>query len=139
MTSALYSTLRALMQTPGTFAPLFALRRLEQPPISLLTSPVHSSELARQRPNVNPPRMDSHHSLSLSLSSSPLLSSSFPGRFIRTLERATGHHGRTAESGVVIARRQPAVNVLLQLQRKCTVSVHAGGGGKGSGTGRKVG
>ena len=29
---------------------------------------VHSSKLARQRPNVNSPRMDSHHFLSLSLS-----------------------------------------------------------------------
>lgn len=34
------------------------------------------------------------------------LSPRVPSRFIRALERVAGHHGRTAESGVVIARRQ---------------------------------
>lgn len=69
VTSALYSTLRALMQAPGTFAPLFAPRRLGATSDSSSRALVRSPELARQRPNVNPPpRMDSHRAFSPFLS-----------------------------------------------------------------------
>lgn len=94
VTSALYSGLRALMQASGIFAPFLPSPSLGQsPPFSISHRPLARSSVAKRKPHAR-----RFSALSSSQHSRPFYS--------RAEASCAEHHERTAESDVVIARRQ---------------------------------